>query len=636
MLTVPVALALADEYRPNPPEHPLRGMPNSVSRGIEQLPNFELLGTPEVRTLLGYTRRPLHFPDGHTMGLFSFSYSTTANWLYLVDCRDLTFERFDMPNNDNGSHCAAMTPDGNIYFMPYATGRAYVFRTGDRMFEQLETEVPQGEYTWDALGASNGRVYFGTYPNAYFGEYDPVSGEWTLRKNVVANTKYVTGFQESPQGVLKFKAWGPDEVWLSFDLKTRELGRADPPAAIPLSGKDWLLPEGDTQFAASIEWNGRWYAISNPTGRFWQIVNGMPELRGETGFPAEPTWWLKTVDDGIAGVSYFGGMFRYEEASGAFKTDQLNNRAPGGNAIMFIESITPDCVVGANYSQQNLFTINPNTGAIRESGSSIARTSGEPMCAIGFGGKAYLGIYTGSLISVFDPKEPFRYGVNPLEIAALGKDYAQTRPRAAVTDGKLVYITSDSEYNKLGGALAVVDPSTASVDVYHHLIPDQNLPSLAYDPVGRLLWGGTDKWGQMRSHPPTQPSALIYAFDPESRKVVHRLEPWPNADVVTVHGVLPGGVVVASNADEIAVIDAVGAEVLYKGVSPIGIPGRIRIGADGRAYCLARGVLYQWESPTNTLRPVATAIDARDLTETSPGTWLLATPTSVLKVRVSE
>ena len=40
--------------------------------------------------------------------------------------------------------------------------------------------VLENEYTWGAVGAPDGHVYFGTYPNAYFGDYDIAAGECSL------------------------------------------------------------------------------------------------------------------------------------------------------------------------------------------------------------------------------------------------------------------------------------------------------------------------------------------------------------------------------------------------------------------------------------------------------------------------
>jgi len=55
----------------------------------------------------------------------------------------------------------------------------------------------------------------------------------------------------------------------------------------------------------------------------------------------------------------------------------------------------------------------------------------------------------------YEPEKPLEFGKNPRELISLAEKYHQTRPRDAATDGSLVYISSDSSYNYLGGALAV-------------------------------------------------------------------------------------------------------------------------------------------------------------------------------------
>jgi len=105
------------------PDSPLREQPQVTDVPLDTLPEAELLGIPEVRVLLGYTRRLLRLHDGHTFAVFSFSSSAPANWLFLIDGRDLSVERHDIPHNDIGSHGAALGSDGNLYVMPYKTGR---------------------------------------------------------------------------------------------------------------------------------------------------------------------------------------------------------------------------------------------------------------------------------------------------------------------------------------------------------------------------------------------------------------------------------------------------------------------------------------------------------------------------------
>lgn len=613
-----------------PADSPLRRAPTLLAVETSRLPQAKRLGTPVVRTLLGYTRRVLHLSDGHTLAVFSFGGSAQANWLFLIDSRRLTSERFPIPNNDIASHGAALGRDGHIYLMPYGNGRAYRFDTRVRQFTPLQTGLPSTEYTWEAFGASNGRLYFGTYPSAYFGEYDPAADRCELWRQVVPNTKYVTQFDETGEGRIRFKAWGPDEVWMTFDPQKRRLERAAPPLALPTPSAPLPdPPPGDERFQGVVTVEGRRFALGFPSSRLWEIrAEAAPVLCGDPRSPAEP-WYLETVADSIVGISHFGTLFRYNPRTGNFKRGALDNRAPGGNPIMFLEAVTPRHVIGANYSQQNLFCIDPQTGRIHSSDGMVARVTGEPMCAVGYGGRAYVGIYVRSILSVYDPKRPFEYGKNPRELIELGARYAQTRPRAAVAGDGLVFISSDSDYNHLGGALAVIDPRTERVEVYHHLIRDQNLPTLAYDPAARLLWGGTDRWGQMRSHPPTQPSALIYAFDPAARKVVTTLTPWPGANVVSVLGVSTNGILVASSGKEIALIDTASCAVLYQGPMPTGIPALLRRGADGLLYYLSGGTLHRWDLARNEITPVAASPGCYHLAEPTPGTWLLANATTV-------
>lgn len=633
----------ASAAEPFPPDHPLRSEPRLDPVDEARLHTPELLATPEMRVLLGYTRRPLHLQDGHTMAVFSYSNSAPANWIFLFNAHDFTHERYAMPHNDIASHAAALGADGHIYIMPYAKVRAFKFDATEKTFTEFTSPLPEEEYTWDAFGASNGRIYFGTWPNACFGEYDPATGQWDIRKQIIPDAKYVTTFREDAEGGIHFRAWGPANEWLRFDPETRTFSPSSLPEPAP-SGPMPPMPEGDTGFTAVVETEGRRFAVSNPSGRFWEIVSGALRDAGNTGRPAEPLWWFKTTPGAVSGVSYYGALFRYDLSTGAMRHGQLDNTAPGANAIMFLETITPECVIGANYSQQNLFAVHPETGAVRASEGVVARVSGEPMCAVGFGGKAYLGIYISSIISIYDPAEPFEYGVNPRELIQLGPTYKQTRPRAAVTNGRVVCITSDSEYNCLGGAMVVVHPAAGHIDVIHHLIRDQNLPTLAYDPLTGLAWGGTDRWGQMRSHPPTQESALIYAFDPETQRVETTLTPWPGADVVSVHGVSHNGVLLASCEGEIALIHAARREILYKGPFSLGVPGSIgaavqgdlRRGSDGLSYVLLGGNLYAWDFQTNVLRLIARTEGCRTLTEPSPGTWLLANGPSVFRLRLGK
>ncbi len=614
---------------------PPEGMPRIIQVSPDSLPKARLIGTPEVRTLLGYTRRLLHLQDGHTFAVFSYGAAPGSNALFLVDGNDGTSRTFPIPSNHHASHGSDLGHDGHIYTMPYGNSRVYRFDTKALAFETIPVDVPAQELTWEAFCASNGRIYFGTYPGACLGEFDPATRQCTLWPQAAPNTKYVTDFGQLDASRVRFRAWGPDQVWMAFDPATRRLEKLEGPPPRPTSPPPSLPapPEGDQRFSGSVTVEGRTFTVSFPSGRFWEAhPGGELRLLGDTHEPAAPSWWLESVPGAVVGISYFGMTFRYDLKTGEFRHRELDNKVPGGNDLMFIEAVTPRCVIGAHYSQQNLFTIDPQTGRIDAAEGMIASVTGEPMCAVGFEGRAYLGIYVNSILSRYDPGQPFTFGKNPKELIDLSAQYAQTRPRAAVTDGQLVFISSDSAYNKLGGALAVIDPNTQHIDVYHHLIRDQNLPTLAYDPATKLLWGGSNRWGQMKSHPPTQESSLLYAFDPDSRQVVARQVLWPGSDETSVLAVADRGILLASSGPEAVLFDTRSRTILARGPWPVEIPRRARRGGDGHVYFLSGGLLYRWNASARTLTPLAQAPECNHLTELALGRWAVASTTSIFQV----
>lgn len=221
------------------------------------------LGTPEVRTLLGYTRRVLHLPDGYTLAVFSFGSAPTSNQMFLIDSRTLSVKRVAIPNNDFASHGAALGTDGQIYIMPYGAPRAYAYNVQENRFLSLNIALPEREYTWEAFAATNGRVYFGTYPNAIFGEFDPATKQCTLWKQVAPTAKYVTDFREDADGAIRFRAWGAQDSWMTFQPVTRTLTSAPVPAvsSVPAVASP-QVPAGDTGFSAIATVQGRRFVLS--------------------------------------------------------------------------------------------------------------------------------------------------------------------------------------------------------------------------------------------------------------------------------------------------------------------------------------------------------------------------------------
>jgi hypothetical protein len=274
----------------------------------------------------------------------------------------------------------------------------------------------------------------------------------------------------------------------------------------------------------------------------------------------------------------------------------------------------------------------------------IARNGGQPTCAVTVKDKTFIGIYIKAILSEYNAREPFKFKTNPRELPVNLYDapYHQTRPDGVATDGQLAFFSTQSDYARPpSGALTIIDPARDNkIDIYPNLIEGQNLGPLAYDPGSKLLWGGTNRWGQVRATPPTQPTALIYGFDPAKRKVVTTIKPWPEADLITILGSPRDGVVVATK-DGTACIEI---DTIAKTTKPLKLPApfpkQIRRGSDGNAYFLAADRLYRWSTraggagAVDKIDPIAEAPGCTLLTEPQPGTWLLADATSIYRIQL--
>ena len=146
-----------------PADSPLRRQPRMLD-APGPLIRAELLGKPQGRVFLGYTKHILHLPDRHTLAIVSFS-NAASNWLFLIDARDLSSQRFDIPHHDIGSQGLAMGADRGIlirsdrYLDPINTARslqAAIQRDGnpDIIFTGKESIDSEGFQTMHRLGAA--------------------------------------------------------------------------------------------------------------------------------------------------------------------------------------------------------------------------------------------------------------------------------------------------------------------------------------------------------------------------------------------------------------------------------------------------------------------------------------------------
>jgi len=627
----------------------LSAAPNSLRRAPQMrnpsgdLPRPELVCRPKFALFIGWTRQILQLNDSRTLVVSSPGEHDGA-YLYFVNSDDLTTQRVSVPKNHGSASNAVVGPDGHLYLPPHKDGCVYKHNVTTHTLTRFSVDYPRDEMTWGSVAARNGRIYFGSYPTASFGEFDPATGTCEFWQHTVPDARYATYVSEDSEGRIHFLGCHPKQQWMQFDPVTRafEHGKrvgtpakmCGPPFGLPKP------PEGDSTFARHLRTHGRFFAMSFPTGRFWEIVlekdaegNNSPRaiLRGATNWPVEK-WKLADPGDAVIGVSDYGCLLRFDLNTGDFKVGHLPNYTETPSHVMYLETVSPRCVVLSPGINKGFVRLDPETGNFSQVYNMFHSKGVQGQCAVAVGGKLYMGLYGGAVLMRYDPGMPYEWATNPRELIALHEEHEQTRPRQAITDGRRVIICTDGEYGVLGGALTVIDTETDDIQVYKHPVKDQNMPAVALDPVTTLLWGGTWRWGTSRSCPPTQPSSLLYAFDLTTGKTVHEEVLWSGSENTYVSGISAAGVLVATDGAEVALVDTATREVLYKGKMAGAPPTSLHQGSDGLFYYIRNKRLQRWDLEANVITPVADAGNCGLLTESRAGRWILAGTEGIFKI----
>ena len=84
----------------------------------------------------------------------------------------------------------------------------------------------------------------------------------------------------------------------------------------------------------------------------------------------------------------------------------------------------------------------------------------------------------------------------------------------------MIYVGSEPPYGQLGGALGVWDPrQNKTIENYRHLVTNQSIVSLAWEPKTGLIFGGSATVGGGGTRP-SEKEAKFFAFDPKQKKKV--------------------------------------------------------------------------------------------------------------------
>jgi ABC-type dipeptide/oligopeptide/nickel transport system ATPase component len=204
--------------------------------------------------------------------------------------------------------------------------------------------------------------------------------------------------------------------------------------------------------------------------------------------------------------------------------------AGAGDYIFMVGAGPGNCVYGSTAMPLEVFRYDPDSGRNEHLGGM---PGGEVYSTIEHEQKLYLCYYGGAVMNLYDPAKPFwKFGTgadcNPISFGGVGDGHLRPRSMIRGADG-LIYVGSEPPYGELGGALGVWDPrQNRTVENYRHLITNQSITSLAWEPKSGLIFGGSGNYGGGGTRA-TETEAKFFAFDPKRKQKVFETALVPGA-----------------------------------------------------------------------------------------------------------
>lgn len=225
--------------------------------------------------------------------------------------------------------------------------------------------------------------------------------------------------------------------------------------------------------------------------------------------------------------------------------------------------------------------------------------------------KLYLCYYGGAVMNLYNPAKSFwKFGSaadgNPVSFGGVGDGHL--RPRAMIRGPRgLIYIGSEPPYGELGGAMAVWDPQqNKTIENYRHVITNQSVASLAYEPRSGLIFGGSGNFGGGGTRP-SEREARFFAFDPVKKEKVFE------AALVAGAAKYPAtfaaeGRVFTTVGDKLLVFDPAQRTVVKTNTLP-GTQVEISLGQhrSGRMIGLTAKAVYEIDLASATVKTLATS-----------------------------
>lgn len=553
---------------------------------------FESLGVP-VRA--GGLMGCLVGPNGRGGEALYFNFNQLSGRLFLVQVDPDTGDarQFDAPDGP-GAWAFLVGPDDRIYLGTWDGGLILRFdpQQPDRGIQVVGKPSKTEDYLWQYALGSDGWLYACTYPQAKLVRFDPRTDRMEDLGRMHPTEMYSRSVAAGKNG----------RIYVAIGMEKGDLVCYDPADRSHRS----ILPE----------------ALRAPAGAtgvgVWQGADG--EVYADVGGKA-----VRVVDDRVEVVSaavskapmklrdgrevgsFARGRFSLRNPATGEVTERTFRYAGAGDRIFMVGNGPRGHVYGSTAMPLEVFRHDPSNRTSEHLG---AMPGGEVYSMMEHQGRLYLCYYGGAIMNLYDPARPgWKFGPspdsNPISFGGVGDGHL--RPRAMIRGpGGRLYIGSEPPYGEHGGAMGVWDPqSNRTIENYRHLVTNQSIVSLAWDPGSGRVFGGSGNWGGGGTRPAAK-EAVFFAFDPNARRVVaaSALVPGARSYPATL---VAGGKVFTTAGDQLLMVDPESLTVLATHPLP-GAQVEVALGLLGdRLVGLTTQAVYEVDVTRGAVRVLGTA-----------------------------
>ena len=476
---------------------------------------FESLGIPvRVGGLMGCVVGP----NGRGGEALYFNFNQTAGKLFLVQVDPETgaARQFDAPQGP-GAWALIAGPDERIYLGTWDGGLILRFdpKQPDKGIQVVGQPAASESYLWQFDIGKDGKLYACTYPGAKLVSFDPKSGAMADLGRLHPTEMYARSLAVGPNG----------KVYVGIGTAIGDLVVFDPATRAHRS----LLPPG-------LEGSKGWTAVSvsrRSDGNVYATF-GTNLMRLDDEKPArvsvQPEPPPIKLRDGRVVTTFDRGRFTLEDPHTGQRVERTFKYAANGDLIFVLGVGPSNCVYGSTALPMEIFRYDP---AAKRSEHLGAMPGGEVYSMLEREGKLYLCYYGGAIMNLYDPAKPFwKFGsdadCNPVTFGGVGDGHL--RPRAMIYGPEgLIYVGSEPPYGQLGGAIGVWDPrQNRTIENYRHVVTNQSIVSLAWEPKSGLIFGGSGNYGGGGTRA-AEKEAKFFAFDPKNKRKVFEAALAPGA-----------------------------------------------------------------------------------------------------------